>query len=185
MSGWQLSIRSVLTAPAGGSLSVWEVQPNSAHILALYMALVVKNPPANARDVTDVGLIPGLGRLPGEGNSNPFQHSCLENPMDRGACWATVHRVTQSLTWLKLLSRQAAFHYVNRVKLFWRRLYLEARQSAFQSTLCAIKTMPYQAYYYTTVFCSNILWAFTYIGAHSMTTFFLTTAFTFYNMDAP
>ena len=67
--------------------------------LALYfttLALVVKNPPANARDVRDVGLIPGSGRLPGEGNSNPFQHSCLENPMDRGACRATVHRVTES-----------------------------------------------------------------------------------------
>ena len=54
------------------------------------MALVVKNPPANAGDVRDVGLIPGLGRSPGGGHGNPLQYSSLENPMDRGACWATV-----------------------------------------------------------------------------------------------
>ena len=48
----------------------------------------VKNPPAN---VGDVGLIPGLRRFPGGGNGNPLQYSCLENPMDRGAWWATVH----------------------------------------------------------------------------------------------
>ena len=46
----------------------------------------------------DVGLIPGLGRSPGEGNSNPFQCSCLENPMDREAWQATVQRVTKSQT---------------------------------------------------------------------------------------
>ena len=43
----------------------------------------------------DPGLIPGLGRSPGEGNGNPLQHSCLENPMDRGAYWATVNGVTR------------------------------------------------------------------------------------------
>ena len=53
---------------------------------------VVKNPPANAGDS---GLIPGLGRCPGEGNGNPFQYSCLENPMDREAGQATVHGVTK------------------------------------------------------------------------------------------
>ena len=47
------------------------------------MALVVKNPPANAEDIRDVGLIPGLGRSPGRGNDNPLQYSCLENPMER------------------------------------------------------------------------------------------------------
>ena len=54
---------------------------------------MVKNPPAN---VGDAGLIPGLGRSPGEGNGNPLQHSCLENPMDRGTWWATVHGVAKS-----------------------------------------------------------------------------------------
>ena len=56
---------------------------------------VVKNLPANARDV---GLISGLGRSPGEGNGNPLQYSCLENPMDRGAWRATVHGVAKGWT---------------------------------------------------------------------------------------
>ena len=54
----------------------------------------VKNPLANAGDV---GLTPGLERSPGEGNGNPFQYSCLENSMDRGAWWATVHEVVKAL----------------------------------------------------------------------------------------
>ena len=49
----------------------------------------------------DAGSIPGSGRYPGQGNGNPFQHSCLGNPMDRGVWQATVHRVTKSQTWLK------------------------------------------------------------------------------------
>ena len=61
---------------------------------------VVNDPPANARDM---GSIPGSGRSPGEGNDNPLQYSCLENHMDRGAWWATLHRVTKSRTWLKQL----------------------------------------------------------------------------------
>ena len=60
------------------------------------MALVVKNLPDNAGDRRDVGLIPGSGRFPGEGNDNPLLYACLENPMDSGAWWATVHRVTKS-----------------------------------------------------------------------------------------
>ena len=48
---------------------------------------MVKNPPANAGDAGDVGSIPGSGQSPGEGNVNPFQHSCLENPMDREVWW--------------------------------------------------------------------------------------------------
>ena len=51
---------------------------------------MVKNPPANAGDIRDVGLIPALGRSPGGGHSNPLQYSYLENPMDRGAWWTTV-----------------------------------------------------------------------------------------------
>ena len=45
--------------------------------------------------VGDTGSVPGLGRSPGEGNGNPLQCSCLENSLDRGACWTTVHRVTK------------------------------------------------------------------------------------------
>ena len=67
-------------------------------------ALVIKNPLANAGDLRDLDSIPGLGRCPGEGNGNPFQYFCLENPMDRGAWWASVHRVTHSCTQLKRLS---------------------------------------------------------------------------------
>ena len=52
----------------------------------------------SACNVGDVGSIPGLGRSPGEGNGNPLQCSCLENPLDRGAWWATVHGVTKSQT---------------------------------------------------------------------------------------
>ena len=52
----------------------------------------------SARNAGDLGSIPGLGRVPGEGNGNPLQYSCLENPMDRGAWWATVHGVTESDT---------------------------------------------------------------------------------------
>ena len=53
---------------------------------------------ASAHNVGDLGSIPGLGRSPGEGNSNPLQYSCLENPMDGGAWWATVHGVAKSRT---------------------------------------------------------------------------------------
>ena len=60
------------------------------------MALLVKNPPANAGDIRDVGKIPGSGRLPGGGHGDPLQYSCLENPVDRGIWQATVHRVTQN-----------------------------------------------------------------------------------------
>jgi len=59
---------------------------------------VVKNPPAKERDTRDMGSIPGWGRSPGEGNGNPLQYTCLENPMDRGAWRATVHRVAKSWT---------------------------------------------------------------------------------------
>ena len=68
------------------------------------MAPVVKNPPASAGDLREVSSIPGSGRSPGGGHGNPLQYSCLENPMDRGACQAIVHRVAQSQTWLKRLS---------------------------------------------------------------------------------
>ena len=69
---------------------------------ASQVALVVKNPPANSGNTRDAGSIPGLGRSPGD-QGNPLQSSCLENPMDRGAWWATVHRVAKSWTWLKWL----------------------------------------------------------------------------------
>ena len=60
------------------------------------MAQWVKNPPANAGDTEDAGLIPGLGRSPGEVHGKSLQYSSLENPMDRGDWWATVHRIAKS-----------------------------------------------------------------------------------------
>ena len=60
--------------------------------------LVVKNPSANAGDIRDAGSIPGSGKFPEGGHGNPLQYSCLENPMDRGAWRATVHRVAKSQT---------------------------------------------------------------------------------------
>ena len=71
---------------------------------ASQVALMVKNPPANAGDSGDAGSIPGLGRSSGGGHGNRFQYSCLENLLDRGALRATVHRVTKSQTQLKQLS---------------------------------------------------------------------------------
>ena len=59
------------------------------------VALVVKNPPANAGDIRDAGSIPGSGRSPGEGHGNPLQYSSLKNPMDKGVQWDMVHRVTR------------------------------------------------------------------------------------------
>ena len=65
---------------------------------ASQVALVVENQPANAGDTGDVGSVPGSRRSPGGGHGNPLQCSCLENPMDRKAWWATVHRVAKSQT---------------------------------------------------------------------------------------
>ena len=80
---------------------------------ASQVALVVKNPPANAGDIRDVGSICGLGRSPGGGLGNPLQYSCLENPMDRGAWQATVHRVAKSRTRLKQLGVYARWIYID------------------------------------------------------------------------
>ena len=73
---------------------------------------VGKESTCNVGDTRDVGLIPGLGRSPGGGHGNSLQYSCLENPMDRGAWWVTVHRVTKSWTWQKPTEH----------KLMWSRL---------------------------------------------------------------
>ena len=64
------------------------------------VALVVKNPPANARDIRDTASIPGLGRSIGGGNGNPLQYSYQENPMDRGAWRAIIHGIAKS--WAQL-----------------------------------------------------------------------------------
>ena len=63
---------------------------------------MVKSPLANAGDIRHAGSIPGSGRFPGEGHDSPLQYSCLENPMDSGAWWATAQAVAQS--WIPLKS---------------------------------------------------------------------------------
>ena len=72
----------------------------------------MKNPPAiagDAGDAGDKGSLPGLGRSSGKGNGNPLQNSCLGNPKDRGAWWATGHRAAKSRTQLKRLNKNDVF----------------------------------------------------------------------------
>ena len=76
--------------------------------LVSQVVLVVKNSPSNAGDVSYVGSIPGSRRSPEGGHGNPLQYSCLNNPKDRGAWRATLHRVAKSQTWLKRLGTQHA-----------------------------------------------------------------------------
>ena len=73
----------------------------TAKYRASQVALAVKNPPDNAGDVRHASSIPGWGRSPGGGPGNPLLYSCLENPEDGGAWWATVHRVEKGWTRLK------------------------------------------------------------------------------------
>ena len=77
--------------------------------LPFQVVLVVKNPPANTEDPRDTGSIPGSERSPGGGHGNPFLHSCLENPTDRGAWWATIHGVTKSRTHTHRLTLSCKF----------------------------------------------------------------------------
>ena len=81
---------------------------STVNVQASQVALVVKNLPVNAGDVRDAGSIPGSGRSPRGGHSNPLQYSCLENPTYRGAWWATLHGVAKSWTWLKWLSSRSS-----------------------------------------------------------------------------
>ena len=76
---------------------------------------MVKNPPASAGDIRDMGSIPVLGKFPERETVNPLRYSCLENPMARGAWWAMVHRVSKSQTQLKQLSMQAEGDRIKRI----------------------------------------------------------------------
>ena len=91
----QIKYNSVYNTTSSDSCKLEKDVPSLG---ASQVAIVVKNPPANAGDMRDAGLISGLGRSPAGGQGNPLQYSCLENSMDRGAWQATVHRVTQSQT---------------------------------------------------------------------------------------
>ena len=83
---------SILFKVQGNQSSEAVIYPEPWSLLAFQAVLVVKN----AGDVRDVGSVLGLGRSPGGGHGNPLRYSCLENPMDRGAWWATVHKVAKS-----------------------------------------------------------------------------------------
>ena len=112
---------------------------------AFQVVLVVKNPPAYAGDIRDAGSIPGLGRSPGGGYGNPLQYSCLENPMDRGAWWAMVHRLAKSQTWLKhLIMHTMSFTYDVSLKILstdlgWGRGYSMTLMSNFTQTRSMFK----------------------------------------------
>ena len=77
-------------------------KPKGESYWASQVALVVKNLPANAGNLSDSGSVPGSGRSPGEGNGNPLQYSGLGNPMDRGAWQATIHGIAKSQTRLSI-----------------------------------------------------------------------------------
>ena len=92
---------------------------------------VVKNPPAE-QETQEVVSIPGLGTFSGEGHGNPLQFSCRENPMDRGAWWATVHRVARSRMQLKRLSMQARGSYLTYLGVSFFRMKLGRCSSIWQ-----------------------------------------------------
>ena len=100
LSGKALSAGLPFLYTLGVSLKLFSMHRSSWHLKGFPGGSVVKNLPANAEDSRYVGLIPDSGRSPGGENGRPLQYSCLENPMDRGAWRAIVHRVTQSRTWL-------------------------------------------------------------------------------------
>ena len=70
-------------------LYIYDLHSSIYYFGASQVALIVKNPPTNAGDIGDMGLIPGSGRYPGEQHGNPLQYSFLDKPMDRGAWWAS------------------------------------------------------------------------------------------------
>ena len=98
------------------------------------------NLPANAVDKSDVGSIPGSGRVLEEGNGNPLQYSCLENPIDRGAWQATVHGLAKSQTWLTI-----HIHILNRLfkarLLSWYLKYWEFPSGSAVMNLSAIQEL--------------------------------------------
>ena len=110
LMGWEKSQRPGLTLPSQVytfsffSHHLYDSSPLDTPFSFPRWHQVIKNPPGDAGDVKDMGSILGLGRSPGGGHDSPRRYSCLENPMDRGAWWATVHRVVKSQTRLKRLS---------------------------------------------------------------------------------
>ena len=99
----------------------------SKHLLLSYIFITITPTPwwlsgkesgCKAGNKRDVGLIPGLGRCPGEGNGNPLQYSCLGNSMDRGVWWATVNGVAKSWTWLSNKTTTTTY-YIAIIDITW------------------------------------------------------------------
>ena len=113
---------------------------------ASQVVLVLKNMPANAGNIRDMGSISGSGRSPGGGHGNPLQYSCLENPTDREAWWATGHGVTKSPTCLKRLNTHTAYHEKNiSFKLSISVHCLERVWLDVSSTVTAFSSLPSRA----------------------------------------
>ena len=104
------------------------------------VTLMLKNLPANAGDVRDSDSIPGSGRFPGGEHGNALQYSCLENPMDRGAWWAILHRITKSWTWLKQLSMHRNTANTQQIFQWWKTqsIYSKIRNKTRVPTLATI-----------------------------------------------
>ena len=121
ISSWEARQVAILTSlllnpELGGFVNGWLFWDN----FPSQMASEVKNPSANAGDVRYTGSILELGRSPGEGNGDPLQYSCLENPMKREAWWAMAHRVTKSWTRLKQFGTHICTHSSTYItELFW------------------------------------------------------------------
>ena len=107
-----------------------QVEWNTVPIRDFPGGTIGKNPPAYARDIRDLGSIPGSGKFPGGGNGNPLQYSCLENPIDRGAWWAIFHRDAKSQPPLKQLNSKRSHFSQPNTKL----LALRERVNSLLST---------------------------------------------------
>ena len=116
------------------------------------VALAVKNPPVNTEDFRDTGSVPGSGRSPGGGHGNPLQYSCLENPMDRGAWWATVHGISKGQTWLSDLAQHSCWSWC----FIWSLKPFDAIAHHFQVKSDATVMQPTA---WLLVTCVNLSWA--------------------------
>ena len=129
---WLLRLFTYLGCAGSSFLRVVFLQLQRA--LSSWTSPVAQKAKASAYNSGDLGLIPGLGRFPGEGNGNPLQYSCLENPMDGGAWWATVHGVAKSQT------RLSNFNFTFSLLGFssWRLLWMQITSSRAQRLSCPV-----------------------------------------------
>ena len=151
------------------------VYRHTIFICIAQVALTVKNPPANAGDLRDASSIPGLGRSSGEGNGNPLQYPCLENSMDRGAWWTTVHGFAKNWTRFKWFSTHMYIYIYMNVCVY----IAENTQSFYVKTVLLGKGgktwLPefkiFLKYKYSEMFKQNHLWQVN-IFTQNLTTFY-------------